>query len=35
VVTAPDTRDGSPIASTNIGDLTVYVYPYDIASRFR
>jgi hypothetical protein len=34
-VTAPDPGDGAPIASTNIGDLTVYVYPYDIASRFR
>ncbi len=34
-VTAPDPGDGSPIASTKIGDLTVYVYPFDIASRFK
>jgi hypothetical protein len=33
-VTAADPGDGSPIASADIGDLTVYVYPYDIASRF-
>ena len=34
-VSAPDPSDGIPSASTTIGDLTVYVYPYDIASRFK
>ena len=33
-VTAPNPADGTPIASTTIGDLTVYVYPFDIASHF-
>ncbi len=33
-VTTPDPADGRPIASTSIGDLTVYIYPFDIASRF-
>jgi hypothetical protein len=34
-VTAPDPALGAPLGTTTIGDLTVYVYPYDIASRFR
>ncbi len=34
-VSAPDPSDGIPSAVTTIGDLTVYVYPYDIASRFK
>ena len=33
-VTAPNPGDGAPIATTTIGDLTVYVYPFDIASHF-
>jgi hypothetical protein len=33
-VAAPNPGDGAPIASTTIGDLTVYVYPFDIASHF-
>jgi hypothetical protein len=33
-VTAPNPDDGTPIASVTIGDLSVYVYPFDIASHF-
>jgi hypothetical protein len=34
LISAPDPTDGTPIASAAIGDLTVYVYPFDIASKF-
>lgn len=34
LVNAPDPKDGAPTATTTIGDLTVYVYPFDIASNF-
>jgi hypothetical protein len=34
LLSAPDPADGAPTATTTIGDLTVYVYPFDIASRF-
>jgi hypothetical protein len=33
-VRGPDPNDGTPSAATTIGDLSVYVYPYDIATRF-
>jgi hypothetical protein len=32
-VTAPDPALGKPVFSTTIGQLRIYVYPYDIASR--
>jgi hypothetical protein len=35
LVSAPDPALGRPLASTAIGALEVYVYPYDIAARFR
>jgi hypothetical protein len=34
LVSAPDPAFGKPRAITTIGDLDVYVYPYDIAARF-
>jgi len=34
LLSAPDPTDGAPTATTTIGDLTVYVYPFDIASKF-
>jgi hypothetical protein len=35
VVSAPDPALGPPTATATIGALTAYVYPYDIAARFR
>jgi hypothetical protein len=34
-LSAPDPVNGAPTTTTTIGDLTVYVYSYDIASNFR
>lgn len=33
MVTGPDALHGPPLESARIGDLTVYVYGYDIRSR--
>jgi hypothetical protein len=34
LINAPDPSDGTPTATATIGDLTAYVYPFDIASKF-
>lgn len=34
LVSAPDPAFGPPLVTATIGDLTAYVYPYDIAERF-